>query len=60
MDDEEIEVTTSGSAKGDKKRFEVKKVRHGGHDSLLCFLKLNFKILRMKLIIFSLIFSGMQ
>lgn len=26
IDDEDIEVTTSGGAKGDKKRFEVKKV----------------------------------
>lgn len=27
IDDEEIEVTTSTSSKGEKKRFEVKKVR---------------------------------
>lgn len=26
IDDEEVEVTTSSSSRGDKKRFEVKKV----------------------------------
>lgn len=35
IDDEEIDLPTSSSGKGEKKRFEVKKVRTNIHESLI-------------------------
>lgn len=46
IDDEEIEVTTSSSSKGEKKRFEVKKVRNFPEAiSPLCFASSFYKFL---------------
>lgn len=60
IDDEEIEVTTSTSSKGEKKRFEVKKVRKFNKEISPLYFRFLFSQISTNnhFLFFFLIYSG--